>query len=247
MKLSTIRQFFNNAPLQWNINVSCQCGPNKTVNEDAFACNEKAKIAIVCDGVGGGNAGEVASRLASDFLLDALKKVESINKVQLKSILQQCHQHLLTHMEQHPKTQGMATTVVLIVGCKNQVAIMWAGDSRAYLLRKGQLKPLTQDHSFVNEKVAQGIFTREEAEAHAMANLITSALGGKSNSLKHIGYTELNLNSKDRVILMTDGVYGYINKEALLAGCKQSAKTLTDNAITNNTADNCTTLTVDFS
>lgn len=232
--------------LQWQSAASSETGPNKTLNEDCVLLNDTVELAIVCDGVGGHGNGDLASQLACQYLGNACSKHKPHDGEQLRQLLRQCHQHLLDHMQQHPDTAGMATTVVLALKTGNKIWLVWAGDSRAYLLRKGKLSQLTDDHSFVNEKVTQGILSREEAEHHPMAHLITSSLGSGINSLKRIGSRNLVIKRKDRIILCTDGVHAYMSDKALEAAAMKSAQALVQQAINNNTGDNCSAICVDM-
>ncbi|WP_068546306.1 PP2C family protein-serine/threonine phosphatase [Thalassotalea crassostreae] len=241
--------FFKNT---WSFSGSTEIGPNKQHNEDSIAIDNNHQFAIVCDGVGGNRCGEVASKMACTYLSNALtNKAESskteLKQIQLKSMLKSCHKYLLEHMQLHKETQGMATTLVLAFRHKKNATIAWAGDSRAYLLRNDKLIQLSQDHSFVAEKVAQGVFTEKEAEEHSLANLITSALGGSTNSLKHIGIETIKLKKNDRLILCTDGVYGYMAQAQLMNAAKISAHALTSQAIDNDTLDNCSAICIDIS
>ncbi|WP_300526115.1 protein phosphatase 2C domain-containing protein [Alcanivorax sp.] len=232
--------------LRWQSAASSETGPNKPLNEDCVLLNDTVELAIVCDGVGGHGNGDLASQLACKYLGDACSQQKPRDGEQLRQLIRQCHQHLLDHMQRSPDTAGMATTVVLALKTGNKIWMTWAGDSRAYLLRKGNLSQLTDDHSFVNEKVTQGILSREEAEHHPMAHLITSSLGGGINSLKRIGTRNLAIKPKDRLILCTDGVHAYMSEKAFEQAASQSAQTLVQQAIDNNTGDNCSAICIDM-
>jgi serine/threonine protein phosphatase PrpC len=245
---ATIKKTLNK---QWHIAGSSEAGPQKTINEDVVFLDPHNNFAIVCDGVGGYGNGDLAAKMATEFLATLLQKHDAtaLDKNQCKLMLRQCHAHLLAHMQTHPNTKHMATTVVMAIRQHNKAMITWVGDSRAYLLRNNALNPVSHDHSFVNEKVDQGILTKEEAEAHPMANLITSSLGATKQSLKHIGIEIIRLKKHDKIILCTDGVYGYISQQELLAASKDnndSATALTNVAISNNTADNCSAVTINI-
>ena len=233
-------------PIRWQANACSKTGPNKEINEDHTLLDEAQGLAIVCDGVGGQGNGELASKMACEFLEQSIANHPALSEpgMELRQILRQCHQHLLSHMKEHPDTQGMATTVVLALQNGSHTWLTWAGDSRAYLLRKGKLTALTNDHSFVNEKVAQGILSEEEAASHPMAHLITSSLGGASNSLKRIGIEKISLRRGDRLILCSDGVYGYMSHDELRLNANQGADALVRQAINNDTFDNCSAIDI---
>ncbi|MCK0154932.1 protein phosphatase 2C domain-containing protein [Alcanivorax sp. S6407] len=237
---------FSRPPLHWQANAETQTGPNKAGNEDSVSIGPG--VAILCDGVGGHGNGDIASRLACDFLLEALSGNQdtALEAHPLKQHLRRCHQHLLNYMEEHPRTNSMATTVVLALQQGNHCWLAWVGDSRAYLLRKGKLAQLSHDHSFVNEKVAQGVLSQEDAEQHPMAHLITSSLGGTPNSPRHIGIQQIPLRRKDRLILCSDGVYAYMSPEQFQQAAAKSAQALVQQAIDNNTADNASAICINF-
>lgn len=235
-------------PQHWHLSASSEIGPHKNSNEDAVYCDPDNRFAIVCDGVGGNPHGDLAAQMTCAFLGDALKQlnVQTLNQTTIKSILRQCHAHLLEHMTIETQTQGMATTTVLAIQRGKQALIAWAGDSRAYLISKNSMTQISHDHSFVNEKISQGVLTEDEAANHPMANLITSSLGGSPRSLQHIGMKTVKLKKHDRLILCTDGVYAFMSADELLASAQLSAKGITAQAIHNNTSDNCSAVSIDI-
>ena len=233
---------------EWQAEACSEVGPHKETNEDHTLLNLARGLAVVCDGVGGQGNGDLASGMACAFLDQTFSEPlpGDDSAMALRQRLRQCHQHLLAHMEAHPHTNGMATTLVMALKDGNHAWIAWAGDSRAYLLRRGQLTALTDDHSFVNEKVAQGVLNASEADSHPMAHLITSSLGGAANSLKRIGIEKVRLHRGDRLILCSDGVYGYMSQAQLLAAAIQGARALVEQAIHNDTVDNCSAIGIDI-
>lgn len=226
---------------RWQLSASSETGPNKNNNEDAVYCDPANRFAIVCDGVGGNPHGELAAQMACSFLSNAFNHLDlqKTERSVIKETLRHCHAHLLQHMDEHPQTRSMATTVVLAIQHGKQAWVAWAGDSRAYLMSKNALAQISHDHSFVNEKISQGVLTEAEAASHPMANLITSSLGGSPRSLQHIGMKTVKLKKHDRLILCTDGVYAFMSDAELLASAQLSAERITAQAIENNTSDNC--------
>jgi protein phosphatase len=232
---------------RWQLGASSETGPNKNNNEDAVYCDPENRFAIVCDGVGGNPHGELAAQMTCSFLSNSFDHLDlhNIERATLKETLRQCHAHLLQHMETHPQTRNMATTVVLAIQRGKQAWVAWAGDSRAYLISKNTLTQISHDHSFVNEKISQGVLTEAEAASHPMANLITSSLGGSPRSLQHIGMKTVKLKKHDRLVLCTDGVYAFMSAAELLASAQRSAEHITAQAIDNNTSDNCSTACIE--
>jgi len=234
------------AQLQWQYSSSSEVGPHKDNNEDYLTYSEASNFAIVCDGVGSNGFGDLAAKMSCDFLSKKLQHTQKIDRKKITELLKECHKHLVEYMQVNPETKNMATTVVLAIKQKRQTLIAWAGDSRAYLLRNGQLQQITDDHSFVNEKVAQGVFTKKEAQEHDMANLITSSLGATQHSLRHIGVEKVKLEKHDKIILCTDGVHAYINEQEFIQASLKSAQALTMQAIKNNTNDNCSAICINI-
>lgn len=244
--IKTLRSLF--FTLKWTLSSSSEIGPNRDHNEDSiFTHNQNAlKIAIVCDGVGGNNAGELASAMCCQLLSEQLIQLPSskLNKQSLKQLIKNVHSQIVKNGNESASTKGMATTLVAYIQKGKQHYMVWAGDSRAYLLRHQQLSQLTQDHSFVADKVAQGIFTEEEAQNHHMASMITSSIGGSEKSLRHIGIASIIPKKDDKIILISDGVYGYITPEQITSAAQESATAITQLAINANTSDNCSAIVI---
>jgi serine/threonine protein phosphatase PrpC len=244
--LKTLRSLL--FPLKWTLSSSSEVGPHRDHNEDSIFTHHQntLKIAIVCDGVGGNNAGEIASALCCQLLSEQLIQLppSKLNKQALKQLIKNVHSQIVKHGNEAASTKGMATTLVAYIQKGNQHYIAWAGDSRAYLLRHQQLSQLTQDHSFVAEKVAQGIFTEEEAQNHHMASMITSSIGGSEKSLRHIGIANISPKKGDKIVLLSDGVYGFITPEQIKNSAQISAAATTQLAINENTSDNCSAIVI---
>lgn len=232
--------------LKWQIDADSQAGPYRAHNEDNLVWRADAErcFAIVCDGVGGHNAGEIASLRTCNLLADALSSLDKAEEATLQTILRQTHLALCDAADADPALRHMATTVVLSLQCGPWAWIAWVGDSRAYWQSGSALEQVTQDHSFVAEKVAQGILTLEEARAHPMASTITSSLGGTRNGLRHLGVKKLRLRRGDRLILMTDGVYCALPNEVLALTAREGAQALTARAIENGSRDNASAIVI---
>ncbi|WP_373092013.1 PP2C family serine/threonine-protein phosphatase [Zhongshania sp.] len=230
----------------WSIDGDSQTGPIRDHNEDCIAFCEHARrsYAIVCDGVGGHNGGEVASHQATAFIAEKIAAVDVLEETKLRAMLQQAHMHLCQAAEQNTALRHMATTVVLAVQRGGWVWLAWVGDSRAYRLSGDGVKQLTQDHSFVAEKVAQGVLSEVEANNHPMANTITSALGGKRNGLRHRGVIKLRVKRGDALLLMSDGVYGVLSDTEIAEAANAGARALTSRAIACGSQDNASAIVI---
>ena len=185
-------------------------GKKRDHNEDAFGFDVQRGVAAVADGMGGFSRGEVASRTAIEALLGAamagtaLPDAFRVADGKVRRLLK-------------PKSdEKVGSTAVAAALSGTSVNVAWAGDSRAYLWRKGTLKQLTQDHSFVGELLRRGVLTPEEAATHPNRNVVTRGLGIKESTENVAETVTLDLESGDRLLLCTDGLHGYL-PEAVIA------------------------------
>lgn len=173
---------------------------------------------VVCDGMGGLSAGEVASRLTCEFIQNQLQVrwQMGIDREQLlKKILIDANTHLCDYLKQHTNIREMGTTVVLALIESNTCHTAWVGDSRCYLFRNNKLYPVSIDHSPVQELVNEGRITEEEAFNHPQANYISQSIG-QSESPKP-DYRAIPLYSGDKIFLCTDGVCGEVRNSDIAA------------------------------
>ncbi|ADL12945.1 Stp1/IreP family PP2C-type Ser/Thr phosphatase [Acetohalobium arabaticum] len=181
------------------------CGKIREQNEDNYLQTEQngLKIFAVADGMGGHNAGEVASSIAIEMLRD---HNFSFNRVpgDLIEVIEAINNQIKNKAEQNPEYQGMGTTLTAAVLSENQVYIGHVGDSRAYLLRNREFKQLTEDHSLVNRLVKDGKITAEEAKDHPQSNVLLQALGTESQV--DIDLIELEAKTGDLFLLCSDGL-----------------------------------------
>jgi PPM family protein phosphatase len=173
-------------------------------NEDALLVGdgEDETLFVVADGIGGFEAGEVASSLAVEVLKD-LRPDRSF-----KSAIAEANRRILAAGRTDEKLSGMGTTVVAIRfgGTQREplAEVAHVGDSRAYLVRGGEMNPITEDHSLVAELVRSGDLTRDQAAEHPQKNLITRALGADEDVA--VDTTVLPIEAGDRVLLCSDGL-----------------------------------------
>jgi serine/threonine protein phosphatase PrpC len=155
-------------------------GRQRQANEDSYFA--RAPLFAVADGMGGAQAGEVASRIAAR----AFERKRTVSagepaEGQLEEIAQQANREIHELAQEDSSRAGMGTTLTAALLRDDEVALGHVGDSRAYLLRDGQLKRLTKDHSLVEELRRQGRLTEEQAEEHPQRSIITRALGPEPN------------------------------------------------------------------
>ncbi len=204
-------------------------------NEDAFAIVPEENLVVVCDGMGGHAAGEVASGIAIETITSIVKQVpaERFNsrefrwpdditndgKVLVGAIATANHR-VIDHGRLNPTRGGLGTTVV---SCKFQegvVSVCHVGDSRVYLVRDGAIKRLTVDHSWVSEVMEKHNISEAEAEAQVNKNVITRALGTKPAIRTDI--SQLRFRKDDLFILCSDGLCGMISDADILKASLES-------------------------
>ncbi|MEW6380070.1 MAG: Stp1/IreP family PP2C-type Ser/Thr phosphatase [bacterium] len=156
-------------------------GLRRSNNEDAFIIISEADLLAVADGMGGAAAGEVASRIfiesASALSGGAKCQSEQEALVRVQDIFRSANEKIINHARQNPQCRGMGCTAEVIVFTSQGYVLGHVGDSRTYLLRAGQLKRLTHDHSVVQEQIDQGLITPEDARKHPLKSVILRAVG----------------------------------------------------------------------
>ena len=184
-------------------------------NEDAFVITDS--LAAVADGMGGHQAGEVASRTAVAELADALGGSLRRPTTALLNAFSRANDAVLRQAAQADKA-GMGSTLTAVVLSGRRAWIGHIGDSRAYLLREGLLTQLTRDHSLVADLVRNGSLSPEEARIHPRRHVITKAIG--SDTVIKPDVFSLNLLAGDRLILCTDGLTNHVESDRIaeLAG-----------------------------
>ncbi|HYF19298.1 MAG TPA: protein phosphatase 2C domain-containing protein, partial [Ramlibacter sp.] len=185
-------------------------------NEDSLVSRPDLGLWAVADGAGGHGAGDVASQAvvaALNGIPPGLTAAELLAQLRLR--LAGVHRQLLEEAERQGPGRVIATTVVALVARGGHFACLWAGDSRAYLLRDGRLQRITRDHSLVQELVDQGNITEEQAEDHPQGNVITRAVGAGGQLT--LDKTTGPIGRGDRFLLCSDGLYRTLD-ETTMAG-----------------------------
>ncbi|HIU25542.1 MAG TPA: Stp1/IreP family PP2C-type Ser/Thr phosphatase [Candidatus Copromorpha excrementigallinarum] len=203
------------------IGFKCNRGLVRENNEDACFVIPSHDVYIVADGVGGNKSGEVASRtavseiaqLVSDAELKKLREPEEIFGF-FSGAVEKANETIYRLGTEKEENRGMATTVVIAYIAARKAYITNIGDSRAYLFRKGKLKRITKDHTYVNELIEKGVITEHEAENHKQKNVITRALGAE----RHVepDFYKVGLSKDDILMLCSDGLYGEVKDDKML-------------------------------
>ncbi len=193
-------------------------------NEDTCAAVPAAGAFVVCDGMGGAAAGEVASRMATEAFLKALVPSRGTPRqatpdFRLDRAIHEANQAVYQHSRRSSELRGMGTTLVALlveeaaVKGPPSLTLAHVGDSRCYLFRDGRLVLLTQDHSLVEEQVRSGEITAAEAEVHPMRNIITRAVGSQASVEAEIQHVEARAG--DIYLLASDGLTRELRDEEI--------------------------------
>lgn len=201
----------------------CDIGLVRSSNQDAYntgSFSEDVAWAVVCDGMGGANGGNVASQTA-------VEKIENhINASYRKNMPERSIKNMLTcaiynanlaiyeMAREKVELSGMGTTVVLALVADGEVHVAHAGDSRVYLIHQNAIEQLTTDHSVVQEMVDSGQLTEEEARRHPRKNIITRALGVMEEI--NIDYNQCPMKPGDLLLLCTDGLTNLVDDQTIL-------------------------------
>ena len=192
---------------------------NRANNEDNILIKKMDDIYLlaVADGVGGHNAGEVASKITIDTLQEIVedKYNQNLSIEEIKQLLRDAYEtaHNKIKAEAVGDREGMATTLTTAIIKGDKAIIANCGDSRAYLIRDNEIIEKTKDHSLVQVLIDEGHITEEEALNHPMKNILTHALG--TDDFK-VDIYEWNLKEGDVILLSSDGLHDYIKKEEIL-------------------------------
>jgi serine/threonine protein phosphatase PrpC len=234
------------SPIRWTSAASSHVGLVRAINEDAYLDRPQRGLWAVADGMGGHDAGDLASRMVVSAL-DGLGNCTS-----LAHFVAQARDRLLA-VNRQLRVEAIVrdvpligSTVVTLLAWERYCAYLWAGDSRIYLYRNGRLKLLSRDHSQVEELKSQGQFADEEP-AHPRHNLITRAVGA-IDSLELDEGTVLVADG-DIFLLCSDGLSNQVGEQeiasALVAGnCQHASETLIDRALKGGGRDNITALVI---
>lgn len=223
-------------------------GRSREINQDSFGVGDQlpdgSRIFVVCDGMGGHLAGEIASRTAVDTLLETFTAHETTDHIQgLSDSVQAANEAVFQ------RGQGnMGTTAVALLLFRNIALIANVGDSRGYLLRDGKLRQVTNDHSFVEEQVRAGLLTHEQARRSVHRHMITRAVGYQQDV--QVDVFREPVQAGDRFLLCSDGLYGPVDDETIAQvltdqSPDEAAQTLIDLANAAGGPDNITALIVD--
>ncbi|HET7747311.1 MAG TPA: Stp1/IreP family PP2C-type Ser/Thr phosphatase [Vicinamibacteria bacterium] len=205
-------------------------GRRRKLNEDNFLVDNETGLYAVCDGMGGHNAGEVASKMAIETLQMFIAKSQgeekditwpyglepnlSFEANRLKTAIKLANKRVFKAADNREDYTGMGTTLVAALVNGSTLTVGSAGDSRVYLFREGKLSQITRDDSWVSAAWAEGILQPDEIERHPLRNVITKAVGAKE--VIDLETIEHPMVAGDVYLLCSDGLHSMINDEQIL-------------------------------
>jgi serine/threonine protein phosphatase PrpC len=235
-------------PYRWTSSTVTHVGNVRKVNEDSCLDRGDVGLWVVADGMGGHASGDLASQL----IVNTLAKIEPAKKLaeyvdRIEEALLKVNQRLIDMAAQTNQTSG--STVVVLLAFGRHGIIVWAGDSRIYRLRGGEIRQLTTDHSQVEMYVEQGLISREEAALHPAGNMVTRAVGAAADLFLELDIHELQHG--DRYLLCSDGLDKHVADPEIAkilgkGDPKTAAQSLIDVTLARGAVDNVTVSVVEI-
>lgn len=233
-------------------------GRVRSGNEDCVHADANGRFAVLADGMGGANAGEVASQLAVDTIRARLlatlahQELPMVDELQEQLLIgiEEAQRQIRTRAQRDPACAGMGTTVVAAVISADMLIAAHVGDSRLYRLRAGDFRALTKDHSLVQLHVDQGLLTADEARTSSQKNILLQVLG--SEQMPVIATAVHDLEPGDRYLLCSDGLNDLLSDQEIgtllgnqWLGIKERAQALVDAANQLGGRDNVSVALID--
>ncbi|MBN2056893.1 Stp1/IreP family PP2C-type Ser/Thr phosphatase [bacterium] len=218
-----------------NVAAITDVGLKRSVNQDAYHCDPKRKLFVVADGMGGHKAGETASRMAIEAVVNYLQHLEvdektptevELDELQqlseaLKVAIETANLAIYQKAQESSEFRGMGTTVVACLIIDESLIVAHVGDSRLYRLRNGELSQMTKDHSRVQELIDMEKLTEEQARLYPLRNVITRALGG--DRTVDVDVDTFDFKSTDAWLLCSDGLSEVISEQVIKSVVLQNA------------------------
>lgn len=230
---------------------STHVGKVRDHNEDSFFVSDEGGFFIVADGMGGLAAGEVASQIAKDTIVSALKKSNDSSTPYdrvLRDAIESANAEVRVALTENPSARGMGSTCVVLAFRDSDFYIAYVGDSRIYLFRNNHLKQITRDHSYVEELFLRGLITAEEKIDHPYKSSITRYVGHADKIEADI--TSGPLSNDDVFLLCSDGLTGEVPDDKIeevlktTLGMQEGVDKLINLALENGGNDNVSVIAV---
>jgi PPM family protein phosphatase len=209
-------------PLTIELHAAVDPGRARSNNEDSVATDPGVNLAVLADGMGGYNAGEVASNMATTFIRNELGRwlreaSSQASDAEVRRAMDICvdnaNRAIFNAANSNPQYAGMGTTLVVAVFRDNRVLLGHVGDSRCYRLREGRLQQITRDHSLLQEQIDAGLITPEQAAFSANKNLVTRAVGVEDTVL--LETHQHDVQGGDLFLMCSDGLSDMLDDEAI--------------------------------
>jgi len=220
----------------------------------SFPLGDKGALLLVCDGMGGAAAGEVASQMAVDAIYDALATAEPLPRDPfarlVRRAVQQANERIFNQSRDNQSERGMGTTCTVAALVDDTLVVAQIGDSRCYILRDGKLAQVTKDQSLAWQLIEAGAMTADEAKAFEHANIILQALGVQERV--EVVLSQVQLRKGDVALLCSDGLHGPVTDEEMLSvlvmepDLQKAAQTLIQKALDRDGPDNITVVLARF-
>lgn len=235
-------------PIQWSSAAATNVGTVRTINEDAILARPEAGMWIVADGMGGHEAGNVASKIVVETLAE-VKPSRNLNEfvAEIENRILDANQRLLEYSEIMLDGRIVGSTFVCLL-VHGQVGVcMWAGDSRLYVYRGGELQQVSADHSHVAELLRQGVISEAEADTHPDANVITRAIGTSADL--YVDIEVFSIQAGDTYLLCSDGLYNAVGSQNISSyladkDLETAVNKLIQDALNNSANDNVSAIVV---
>ena len=218
----------------------------RTHNEDSYVARDDGGLWAVADGMGGHEGGEWASgRIVRELgRIDLALGYEDVCEEAAQAVTA-ANKQILAEGKERGKSMGSTLVMLVIEG--SRYAVLWAGDSRAYLMRGGRLEPLSRDHTQVQEMVTRGLMTAEQAHGHPMGHVLSRAVGVQKEV--EIDRVEGEIQPGDIFLLCSDGLHGVVGEEAIgdrfaRAAPDQALDALIDLTLEKGAPDNVTGIAI---
>ncbi len=226
-------------------------GLRRRVNEDRYALEADLGLYLVADGMGGHTAGQLASELAAEAVVNTLRTLIDASASlteKLRYSVSAANREILSTAEAKPELTGMGTTLVALLAGPDRIALAHVGDSRAYLVRGGRIRQLTDDHSLVAELVRRQEISERAARGHPHRHVLTRALGVRRSVEADLA--ELTPAVDDTFVLCSDGLTTHVQDDEIAAtvlgaaGLEGACDRLVDMANARGGEDNITVVLV---
>jgi PPM family protein phosphatase len=209
-------------PMTIELHAAVDPGRARSNNEDSVATDDAVALAVLADGMGGYNAGEVASNMATSFIRSELGRwlreaSSQASDAEVRRAMDICvdnaNRAIFNAANSNPQYAGMGTTLVVAVFRDNRVLLGHVGDSRCYRLREGKLQQITRDHSLLQEQIDAGLITPEQAAFSANKNLVTRAVGVEDTVL--LETHQHDVQDGDVFLMCSDGLSDMLDDEGI--------------------------------